>query len=67
MTQYTIIGQMSAWKVLGVIEAESAEDAINIAESDDMINQEASWVSLCHQCADVVELGEIYKYDAEIS
>ena len=64
MAQYTIIGKMSAWKVLGIIEAESKDDAVEIAVADDMINNEA-WVSLCHQCSNEIELGEIYEYEAE--
>ena len=62
--QYTIYGLVQGSKVLGVIEAPSEEEAIEIAWADDAINEEM-YVSLCYQCAGEVELGDIYKLEAE--
>ena len=64
MPQYTIYGIMTAGKRLGVIEAPSKKDAIEIAWADDMIANEM-YVSLCHQCGGEIDLGEIYELQAE--
>ena len=63
MPQYTIYGIVSASKVLGVIEAPSKEDAIEIAWADDAINEEM-YISLCHQCEDGIDVGDIYDLEA---
>ena len=64
MAQYTIYGFATASKVLGVIEAETKEDAIDIAWNDDMLSDEF-YMSLCHQCSNGLEIGDIFKLEAE--
>ncbi|MCP4262776.1 MAG: hypothetical protein GY774_35505 [Planctomycetes bacterium] len=64
MAQWTIYGTYTASKVVGVIEAETKEDAIEIAWADDGVSNE-SHVNLCHACASEIELGDVYEYDAE--
>lgn len=52
MPKYTVIGIIGA-SCSDVVEADSPDDAINKAELG---------VSLCHQCAHEVELGDPYEY-----
>ena len=63
MAQYKIYGIASAFKILGVIEAPSKEDAIEIAWTDDLLRDEW-YMSLCHQCANELDIGDIYELDA---
>ena len=63
MAQYTIYGIASASKILGVIEAPSKEDAIEIAWNDDSLRDEW-YMSLCHHCANELDIGDIYELDA---
>lgn len=51
----------SSWP-LGTYEADSPEAAIKMADED---NEAEFFKSLCHQCADEVELGECYDVQAE--
>ena len=61
--KYTVSGIISASKFLATVEAESEEEAIRKVEEDSSIN---TYVDLCHQCSDEVNLGDIYKYEASL-
>jgi hypothetical protein len=64
MPQYKIYGVASVSKVLGVIEAPTKDDAIKIAWNDDRLCDEW-YMSLCHRCANKLDIGDIYQLDAE--
>ncbi len=62
MKKYTVMGIMSASVILGEYEAESKEQAEEMAEQDDS----ADWTpTLCHHCSDEIELNDIYKVEVE--
>lgn len=62
MAKYTVHGRLSASVFLGVYEAKSKEDAIDMADLD----EKANWnPCLCHHCARTIEIGEIYEAQAE--
>lgn len=54
LKKYTIIGIVETGKWLGMIEANSEEEALEIAEKDKNI-QNNSYISLCHQCANELD------------
>ena len=62
MAQYTIYGIATISKVLGVIEAETKEDAVEIAWADDMICEEMYFSQPAGCEGDV---GDIFKLEAE--
>ena len=63
MPQYTIYGIASASKVLGVIEAPSEKDAVEIAWADDAIREE--WErSFSEDCALELHIGDIEHIEA---
>ena len=53
--RYTVMGLLYANTTSATAEADTPDDAIELA-SDDL------WPSLCHQCSDEVELGDIYGF-----
>lgn len=62
MPKYRVYGVLSASVVVGEYEAETEEEAIEMANED----QDANWMpSLCHQCSREVALGDVYKAEAE--
>ena len=62
MPKFFVYGIVSVSKFLGEYEAETKELAIEMAENDD----DADWsVSLCHQCAKEVDIGDIYDIQAD--
>ena len=60
--KYKVYGIMTASTVIGTYEAQTEEEATEKAENDPDGNYDPS---LCHQCAHEVELGEIYKTEAD--
>lgn len=59
---YRVYGIASASTLVGEYEANSEEEAIRLAQED----REANYhISLCHQCAGEVDVGDIYKEHAE--
>jgi hypothetical protein len=60
MAKYEIYGIMSATKFLGIVEAESEEEAIN--KSYDELNYNDP--KLCNECTKEIELSGIYKEEA---
>ena len=58
--KYKVYGIMTASVLLGEYEANSKEEAEEMAEND----KTADWYpTLCHQCADDIELSDIYKVE----
>ena len=61
MAKYCVYGLVAASVVLGEYEADSENAAIRLAEED----PDADWYpTICHQCSDVVEVGDIYETKA---
>ena len=58
MKKFRVVGILSASVDLGVYEAESEKEAIELAYSSDTANSNPT---LCHKCAHEVEIGDIYK------
>ena len=63
MSKYRVFGIISASKVMGEYEADSPEKAIERAEEDSKADR---CPILCYQCAQKVDLGEVYKMEAEL-
>jgi hypothetical protein len=63
MAKWRIYGVMTADKFLGEVEADTEEEALMKADESEEINGSA-FVSLCHQCAREVNLGDIYEFQA---
>ncbi len=62
MKKYRVYGIMTASVLIGEYEAESEEEALDMADED----REANWnPTLCHRCADEVELGDVYDTQVE--
>lgn len=60
--KYHVYGMVSASVSLGEYEAESEEEAIQMAED----NQGANWYpSVCHQCSRELDVGDVYKVEAD--
>lgn len=55
--KFNVTGLWDASKHLGVVEAETAEEAKQKALNTDWDGKE--YVSLCHQCADELEVGDM--------
>jgi hypothetical protein len=53
MKKFTVVGLISASKTIGTYEAETKEEAIEMA-MDDNGNH---YISLCHQCSREVDIG----------
>ena len=62
MKEYRVIGLVGASVELGIYKAKSKEDAIQQAYD----NKEADFnPQLCWQCANEVEVGDVYDVEAE--
>ena len=62
MKKYRVYGLVSATVDLGEYEAESAEEAEKMAEDND----DAGWYpSICHQCANEIDVGDVYEVHVE--
>lgn len=62
MATWRIIGILSASKYLGIVEADTKEEAIEKAEEELVDEMHAS---LCHYCSREIDLGETYDLEAE--
>lgn len=60
MPKYRVYAIMTAARLVGEFEAEDADSAEDMAAAS-----EDYWVSLCHQCAREIDLGEAYRFEAE--
>lgn len=57
MKKFNVWGIMTASVLVGTYEAESGEEAIEMANED----RNGNWnPSLCHQCSNEIDLGEVY-------
>ena len=54
--RYRVMALMHANAITDVVEANTSEEAIDAYEG---------WPSLCHQCSNEVELGDIYGFIVE--
>lgn len=61
MRKYAVYGVMTGSKFLGEFEANSPEEAKEMAA-----NSEQNNVCLCHQCADEIELNEFSFQDFQV-
>ncbi len=62
MKKYRVYGRLSGSVDLGEYEAESGEQAIEMAND----NPDVNWYpSLCHHCDGEVDLGDIHDVDAD--
>jgi hypothetical protein len=61
MSKYRLYGLVAATKMLGVVEANSPEEAVSMAWT-----QRDTHISLCHQCSNELDAEEIYKIEAEL-
>lgn len=59
MKKYDVYAKVCGSKYFGEYEAESPEEAIEMAEEEEGCN-----ISLCLSCADQVELGDLYDFEA---
>jgi hypothetical protein len=60
--KYNVYGIMTASIFIGEYEAESQEEAEDMANRD----SNANWMpSLCHQCSNEIDLGDVYKTEVE--
>ncbi len=56
MPKFTAHAMYTASKYLGTFEAGTKAEALKMADAKD-----DTYVTLCHQCADDVELGDYYE------
>lgn len=61
MPKYKVYSIATASVYLGEFEAETKEAAMDLA-----VKENPPHVSLCHQCAGEIELGEFYEEQADI-
>lgn len=61
MPRYRVRGTVIGTKYLGEFEANSEEEAVELA-----LNSEEACVSLCHQCSGDCEDPEIHEANAEL-
>lgn len=61
MSRYSVVGHVSASKWLGYFEANSPEEAVEMA-----LDSQDAHVSVCHQCADEISDPEIEDATAEL-
>jgi hypothetical protein len=61
MPLYRVVGTVTASKYLGEFEADSEEEAIEMA-----LNSEEAYVSMCHQCSSNCEDPEIHEASAQL-
>lgn len=62
MPKYNVYSMATASIFLGEFEAETEEQAIELA-----VKENPPHVSLCHQCSGEIEIGDFYQEEAEIS
>lgn len=62
MPKFHVVGKVVGSKYLGCFEAETAEEAVSKA-----LNKGEAYVSLCHQCAEQCEDGEIEDATADLA
>ncbi len=62
MKKYRVYGIVSATVDLGEYEAESKEAAQKMAENNDNVDWNPS---ICHQCANELEVGDVYEVMVE--
>lgn len=62
MAKYRVYSLMTAAVLAGEYEADSKEEAINMAEND---SNAVTYAFLCHQCSHEVEIGDVYEFEAE--
>jgi len=62
MKKYRVYGIASASTVIGEYEAESEQEAADMAANDQNADYD---LGLCYQCSRKVEIGDIYEYQAE--
>lgn len=60
MPKFRVVGKVSASKYLGEFEAETEEEAIELA-----LNSDEACICLCHQCSPEAENPEIHDAEAE--
>jgi hypothetical protein len=56
--KYSVWGSYYASKYLGEVEADTKEEALEKAETEDL----DYYVTLCHQCSDEVEVGDLESF-----
>lgn len=56
MARYAVYGIISASKFIGEFEADSKDEAIAKAQAEGDYH-----VSICHQCAREIDMGDIYE------
>ena len=61
MNKFAVYGKVVGSKFLGVFEAETAEQAEEMA-----LNSDAAYVSICHQCSSQIEEANIEEVTSEI-
>lgn len=54
MPKYNVVGKVYASKFLGVFEADTPEEAVEMA-----LNSDSASICLCHQCADEAEDAQV--------
>jgi len=62
MAKFRVYGIATASQLIGEYEANSPGEAKQMAENDDNGNW---FIGLCRQCADEVEIGDVYEVQAE--
>ena len=62
MAKFSVYGLVSATVSFGEYEADTEAQAIALAEDDDNSNFNPT---LCHQCSDEVDLGDVYEVKAD--
>ncbi len=60
MPKFALYAMFTASKSLGEFEAETEEKAIAMAEESG-----ETYLSICHQCAKEIDLGDCYEIQAE--
>jgi hypothetical protein len=60
--KFDVYGIYTASKYLGEVEAESKEKAEDKVWNDEGYD---TLISLCHQCTNELEVGDVYKLDIE--
>lgn len=61
--KYLIYGIVHTQKYLGKVEADSVEQALDIAYEDETIQNKA-YIQLCHQCSKELDAPQIDKLEA---
>jgi len=64
MPKYNIIGILSASMFCGTVVAKSEEEALSKAVEGGSAFE--TNVSLCNECSNQVDIGDVYKFEAEL-